>query len=74
MASGWCLDDPHLAERVIADQQMDLVMIGRAHLANPHYPYQMALALGQDKAVNLLPTPYAYWLSRYRGPGTGSAQ
>jgi len=74
VASGWCLDDPRLAERVIAEQKMDVVMIGRAHLANPHYPYQMALALAQGEAFNLLPTQYAYWLSRYRGPGTGSAQ
>ncbi|HEJ2710787.1 TPA: hypothetical protein SL225_004970 [Pseudomonas aeruginosa] len=46
VASGWCIDDPHTAERVVADKQLDLVMIGRAQLANPHYPYQIALALG----------------------------
>lgn len=75
VASGWCLDAPNDAERVLADGQMDIVMIGRAHLGNPHYAYQLALALGQDRPYYAtLPTPYAYWLSRYKGPGTGSAQ
>ncbi|MGQ5315357.1 NADH:flavin oxidoreductase/NADH oxidase [Xanthomonas arboricola pv. corylina] len=73
-ASGWCLDDPHTAERVVADKLMDLVMIARAHLADPHYPYQIALALGEEKPAGVLPTQYAYWLSRYKGPGTASAQ
>ncbi|KLD79540.1 NADH:flavin oxidoreductase/NADH oxidase [Xanthomonas hyacinthi] len=74
VASGWCIDDPHTAERVVADRQVDLVMTGRAHLAVPHYPYQIALALGEDKPAGVLPTQYAYWLSRYKGPGKASAQ
>ncbi|QNK01345.1 NADH:flavin oxidoreductase/NADH oxidase [Dyella telluris] len=74
VASGWCIDGPHVAERVISNQQMDVVMMGRAHLADPHYPYQIAQALAQAEPVKVLPTPYAYWLSRYKGPGTASAQ
>lgn len=74
VASGWCIDDPHTAERVIADKQMDLVMIGRAHLADSHYPYRMAQALGAEMPPSVLPTQYAYWLSRYKGPGKASAQ
>ena len=74
VASGWCIDDPHTAERVVATGQMSLVMMGRAHLANPHYPYQLALALQAPKPSFVLPTPYAYWLSRYQGPGKASAQ
>ena len=74
LASSWCIDDPHTAERVVADGQMDLVMIGRAHLADPHYPYQLALALGMEKPFQVLPPQYAYWLSRYQGPGKASAQ
>jgi 2,4-dienoyl-CoA reductase-like NADH-dependent reductase (Old Yellow Enzyme family) len=30
VASSWGIDDPHVAERVVADGQMDLVMVGRA--------------------------------------------
>ncbi len=74
VASSWCLDDPQTAQRVIAQEQMDLVMIGRAHLANPHYPRELAHALGVEGPDWVLPAPYAHWLSRYRGPGSASAQ
>ena len=69
VASSWGLDRAQTAERLVADQQMDLVMIGRAHLANPHYTYQLAQELGIDKPDWVLPAPYAHWLSRYRGVG-----
>jgi len=66
VASSWGIDNPQTADRVVAAQQMDLVMIGRMHLANPHWPYQAALALKEDKAAWVLPAPYAHWLDRYR--------
>ncbi|NGO56167.1 NADH:flavin oxidoreductase/NADH oxidase [Allomesorhizobium camelthorni] len=75
VASAWCIDAAQDVERVVADGQMDIVMIGRAFLADPHYSYRLALELGLDKpSWSVLPPPYAYWLSSYRGPGTGSAQ
>lgn len=74
VAASWGIDDPQIANRVVADGQMDLVMIGRAFLANPHYPYQMAQALGVDHPTQVLPAPYAYWLARYRGAASDSAQ
>ncbi len=49
----------------IASGQMDLVMVGRAHLANPHWPYAAALQLKADRPSWLLPAPYAHWLERY---------
>jgi 2,4-dienoyl-CoA reductase-like NADH-dependent reductase (Old Yellow Enzyme family) len=73
VASAWGIDAPEIAERVIAQEQMDLVMIGRAHLADPHYPYQLALALGKDQPDAVLPTQYTYWLERYRGFAKRSA-
>jgi 2,4-dienoyl-CoA reductase-like NADH-dependent reductase (Old Yellow Enzyme family) len=69
VAAAWGMDAPHTAARLIADEQLDLVMIGRAHLANPHYAYQLALTLGHEKPESLLPAAYAYWLERYRGAG-----
>ena len=54
------------ADRVLADGLMDLVMVGRAHLANPHWPYHAALQLGEEKASWGLPAPYAHWLEKYR--------
>lgn len=74
VAASWCIDDPQMAEQAVADGHMDLVLIARAHLANPHYAYQMALDLGEAQPSQVLPTSYGYWLSRYRGPGKGAAQ
>ena len=65
VASSWGIDVPATADRVVAENQMDLVMVGRAHLANPHWPYQAAKALGEDKPSWVLPAPYAHWLERY---------
>lgn len=65
VASAWGIDVPETANRVIAHNQMDLVMIGRAHLANPHWTYQAAKALGKDQPSWVLPAPYAHWLERY---------
>ncbi|KAA6126135.1 NADH:flavin oxidoreductase/NADH oxidase [Cupriavidus cauae] len=66
VASAWGIDTPQLAERVVAQQQMDLVMVGRAHLADPHWPYHAAKVLGVERAAWTLPAPYAHWLERYK--------
>lgn len=65
VASSWGMDKPELANSFIEQQQMDLVMIGRAFLANPHYPLQAAKALQLEKPTWVLPAPYAHWLERY---------
>ena len=66
VASSWGIDNPLTANRVVEEGQMDLVMVGRMHLANPHWPYQAALKLGEDKPSWVLPAPYAHWLQRYQ--------
>ena len=66
VASSWGIDNPLTADRVVEEGQMDLVMVGRMHLANPHWPYQTALKLGEDKPSWVLPAPYAHWLQRYQ--------
>jgi 2,4-dienoyl-CoA reductase-like NADH-dependent reductase (Old Yellow Enzyme family) len=66
VASAWGIDGPELAERTVANGQLDLVMVGRAHLANPHYPLQAAMKLGVERPTWVLPAPYAHWLERYR--------
>jgi 2,4-dienoyl-CoA reductase-like NADH-dependent reductase (Old Yellow Enzyme family) len=66
VASAWGIDTPALAERTVASEQLDLVMVGRAHLANPHWPYYAARELGVERAAWTLPTPYAHWLERYK--------
>lgn len=66
VASAWGFGLPHLAESAVHNGQLDVVMIGRAMLANPHWPYEAAKALGLEKPAWVLPPPYAHWLSRYR--------
>jgi len=66
VSSAWGFDGPQLAERAVTDGQLDLVMVGRAHLADPHYPLQAARELGVERPTWVLPAPYAHWLERYR--------
>ena len=66
VASSWNIDDPKVANRVVEQGQMDLVMIGRAFLADPHYVYRAARELGLEQPWDVLPPQYAHWLSRYR--------
>ncbi|HEY0276055.1 MAG TPA: NADH:flavin oxidoreductase/NADH oxidase [Paenirhodobacter sp.] len=75
VAAAWCVDAPALTESIIAGKKADLVMIARAHLADPHYAYALARELHVESPEwATLPAPYAHWLSRYKGPGRGAAQ
>jgi 2,4-dienoyl-CoA reductase-like NADH-dependent reductase (Old Yellow Enzyme family) len=72
VAAAWGMDSPQTAARLVADEQLDLVMMGRAHLTNPHYAYHLAKVLGHAEPERLLPDAYAYWLARYRGAAKGT--
>ncbi len=65
VASSWRLGIPDVAEKAIAEGQMDLVMVGKPHLANPHWAYYAARELGIDRPSWVLPAPYAHWLEKY---------
>ncbi|NYT84017.1 NADH:flavin oxidoreductase/NADH oxidase [Pollutimonas harenae] len=65
VSSAWGFGEPQLAEKAIQDGQLDLVLAGKAHLANPHWAYQAARELKVDKPSWTLPAPYAHWLERY---------
>jgi 2,4-dienoyl-CoA reductase-like NADH-dependent reductase (Old Yellow Enzyme family) len=65
-STSWYISDPQASDELIASGKIDLVMLGRPLLANPHWPYAAALKLGIDKPAWTLPAPYAHWLSRYR--------
>ncbi len=68
VSSAWGFGAPTLADNAIRNEELDLAMIGRAHLENPHWPYFAAKELKQDKPAWVLPAPYAHWLARYRSP------
>jgi 2,4-dienoyl-CoA reductase-like NADH-dependent reductase (Old Yellow Enzyme family) len=65
VSSAWGFGTPAVAEQVVRDGQLDVVMVGRAHLANPHWSYAAAKELGVERASWTLPAPYAHWLERY---------
>jgi len=68
VSSAWGFGAPKLADQAVRNEQLDLVMIGRAHLENPNWSYQAAKQLGIEQPAWVLPPPYAHWLSRYRSP------
>lgn len=73
VAIAWGLGIPEVANEAIRGGQADLVYIGRALLANPHWPYVAATALGEMRpSWTTLPAPYAHWLEHYRA-GTAVA-
>ena len=66
VASAWGFAVPQLAESAVKNGQLDLVMIGRMHLANPRWSYTAAKELYVEKPSWVLPAPYAHWLERYK--------
>lgn len=65
VSSAWGIDTPQLAEEAVGSGSLDLVLVGRAHLANPHWPYYAAKTLGVERPSWTLPPSYAHWLERY---------
>ncbi len=65
VSSAWGFGTPSLAEQAVKAEQLDLVMVGKAHLANPHWAYFAAKELGVERASWTLPASYAHWLQRY---------
>jgi 2,4-dienoyl-CoA reductase-like NADH-dependent reductase (Old Yellow Enzyme family) len=64
VSSAWGFGTPAIAEQVVRDEVLDLVMVGKAHLADPHWAYFAARELGFDRASWTLPAPYAHGLAR----------
>jgi len=63
VASAWGFGEPAVAHKALQHGQLDLVLIGKGHLANPHWPYQAARELNIDQPARVLPAPYAHWLA-----------
>lgn len=66
-ATSWNINTPELAEELVGSGTVEMVMIARQLLADPHWPYAAAKKLGAEKPAWVLPAPYAHWLNRYRG-------
>jgi 2,4-dienoyl-CoA reductase-like NADH-dependent reductase (Old Yellow Enzyme family) len=65
--TSWLISEAEQADALIRQQTLDLVMLGRPLLEDPHWPYAAArkLKIGQP-GWTTLPAPYAHWLERYR--------
>lgn len=61
--TSWLITDATDADRAVREHKVDLVMVARRLLNNPHWPRQAARELGVGDPV--LPTPYAYWLENW---------
>jgi len=64
-STSWNLGVPALADTVVRDGQLDLVMVGSSFLANPHWAFAAARELGGPPTSAILPPPYAHWLEKY---------
>jgi len=66
-STSWYISKPEQADALVREGKVDLVTLGRPLLADPHWPYAAAQALGSENpAWATLPPPYAHWLARYR--------
>lgn len=65
-STSWYISTPQEADGLVRDEKVDLVMLARPLLTDPHWPFRAAKELGVDKAAWVLPSPYAHWLERYR--------
>lgn len=61
-ATSWNIREPEHADALIRNGEVDLVMLAKATLANPHWPYEAARKLGRDRPQETLPVQYAVWL------------
>jgi 2,4-dienoyl-CoA reductase-like NADH-dependent reductase (Old Yellow Enzyme family) len=65
-AVSWNLADPTYADGLIREDLVDLLMLGRPALANPHWPYYAAMVLGENAPIDMLPLQYSHALKRSR--------
>ncbi|GAA1925892.1 NADH:flavin oxidoreductase/NADH oxidase [Nocardioides lentus] len=63
----WNLGVPQNADRAVREEKVDLVLLGRPSLANPHWPVWAARELGHADPFTLVPEDWGWWLSNFRG-------
>jgi 2,4-dienoyl-CoA reductase-like NADH-dependent reductase (Old Yellow Enzyme family) len=62
----WNLGLPAVADQVIRQELIDLVLLGRPALSNPHWPLWAARELGHADPFSLLPEDWSFWLRNFR--------
>lgn len=66
VATSWNLGLPVYADQVIREEIIDVVMLGRPALANPHWPVWAARELAHEDPFSLVPEDWAWWLRNFR--------
>ena len=66
VAASWNLGLPAVADQIVRDGLIDLVMLGRPALANPHWPVWAARELGHGDPFSLVPEDWAWFLKNFR--------
>ena len=64
----WNLGSPAVADRAVPEERIDLVLLGRPALVNPHWPLWAARELGHADPLSLLPQDWSWWLRNRPGP------
>jgi 2,4-dienoyl-CoA reductase-like NADH-dependent reductase (Old Yellow Enzyme family) len=67
VATSWNLGVPQTADAIIRDELIDVAMIGRPALSNPHWPVWAARELGHEAPFSMLPPDWSWWLNNFRG-------
>jgi len=66
VATSWNLGLPAVADRAVREECVDLVMLGRPALSNPHWPVWAARELAHADPFALVPEDWAWWLRNFR--------
>ena len=67
MAASWNLGVPANADAAVRSGALDVVLLGRPALANPHWPVWAARELGHSDPFSLVPEDWSWWLTNFRG-------
>ena len=67
MAASWNLGVPANADAAVRSGALDVVLLGRPALANPHWPVWAARELGHPDPFSLVPEDWGWWLQNFRG-------
>ena len=67
VATSWNLGVPQNADRVIREELINLVTLGRPALANSHWPVWAARELGHASPFSLVAEDWRWWLENFRG-------
>jgi len=57
-AVSWQITEPAQADAIVRDGRVDIVLLARAMLDDPHWPFHAAKALGRANYKSVLPPQY----------------